>query len=122
MAMAVMLLVSTTSWKVEKHYCMGHLVDMAFFVSAEDCGMAMSMSEDTRSSCCDDEVIVVDGQDNLKLTFNDLEVDQQSFLIAFTSSYIDLFTGIDQNTIPFKDYSTTILIRDVQILDQTFLI
>ena len=41
--MAVMLLLSTTSWTVGKHYCMGLLVDISLFAQAENCGMEMSL-------------------------------------------------------------------------------
>ena len=125
--MALLLLLSTISWKVEKHYCMGHLVDVAFFLEADTCGMEINSDKDDIISqdvisCCDDEVIVIDGQDDLKLSFDDISLDQQLFLVAFTSSYFNLFEGIDENVVPFKDYSPPPLIRDIQILDQSFLI
>ena len=39
MAMAVLVLISTLSVSIEKHYCGDHLVDVAIFAEAEKCGM-----------------------------------------------------------------------------------
>ena len=47
---------------------------------------------------------------------------QQQFVVSFAYSFISLFEGADDNRIPFKDYVPPPLLRDVQILDQTFLI
>ncbi len=126
--MALLLLASTTSWKVEKHFCMGHLVDLAFFADAEDCGMSMDIVNNDNStlqqesSCCSDEVIFVDGQEDLKISFDNLNIDQQSFLIAFTHSLTNLFNGLEQQNVAKEYYPPPLLVRDVQILDQVFLI
>jgi len=49
-------------------------------------------------------------------------LDQQVFVASFVYSYAHLFEGLAENVIPFRDYSPPPLIRDIQILDQTFLI
>jgi len=127
-SMALLLLASTTSWKVEKHFCMGHLVDLAFFADAEDCGMSMDIMNDDdstiqqESSCCSDEVIFVDGQDDLKLSFDNLSFEQQLFVTSFTYSYINLFEGSDENAILFRDYSPPLVIKNIYKLDETYLI
>ena len=127
-SMALLLLASTTSWKVEKHYCMGHLVDLAFFADAEDCGMSMDIMNDDdstmqqESSCCSDEVIFVAGQDDLKLSFDNLSFEQQLFVTSFAYSYIDLFKGSEENAILFRDYSPPLVIKNIYKLDETYLI
>lgn len=127
-SMALLLLLSTTSWKVEKHYCMGRLMDMALFIDVEDCGMDMAFMEDsqnldeTKNSCCDDEVIFIDGQDDLKLSFNDLDGNQQSFLIAFANSYISLFRVQTKERIPNEHYPPPLIVKDIQLLDEVYLI
>ena len=126
--MALLLLASTTSWKVEKHFCMGHLVDLAFFADAEDCGMSMGMLNDDNStvqqenSCCSDEVIFVDGQDDLKMSFDNLSFEQQLFVTSFTHSYIDLFEGSKENATLFREYSPPLVIKNIYKLDETYLI
>lgn len=126
--MAILLLLSTTSWKVEKHYCMGHLMDVALFTDVDTCGMNMSSTDNNEildeleNSCCNDVVLFVDGQDDLKLSFNDLDTDQQSFLIAFKYSYNSLFQVQTDQFVPHEQYPPPILVKDIQLFDEVFLI
>ena len=125
--MAVVLLFSTTSWKVEKHYCMGHLVDVAFFVDAHDCGMDMSFGSELeaskeKKSCCDLEVIAVEGQSDAKPSFNDFDLEHHSFLVAFTYSYIGLFEPLTAQGVPHSRYIPPKIVKDIQLLDDVFLI
>ena len=125
-SLALLLLASTTSWKVEKHFCMGHLIDIAFFSPAQDCGMTMNMDSNEsmipENSCCSEEIIIIDGQDDLKLSINDIDLEQQLFLIAFTNSYIDLFIGLKEQVVPNEHHLPPPLVKDIHVLDQVFLI
>lgn len=125
--MAVIILFSTTSWKVEKHYCMGNLVDIAFFVDAQDCGMDMSSGSQSvtsleKKSCCNDEVIAMEGQNNVKPSFSDFDIEQQVFLFAYAYSYIGLFDIIEARNISYKKYIPPKIIKNIQLLDDVFLI
>jgi hypothetical protein len=126
--MAFFMLVSTVSWTVEKHFCLGSLVDIAFFHEAETCGMDMGLVEESifaknnSNTCCIDETILVEGQDNLSISFDDLSVGHQHFLVALTSYYINLFQPTGQHFVPHADYPPPILVKDIHILDQVFLI
>ncbi|MBD1262308.1 hypothetical protein HZY62_17050 [Maribacter polysiphoniae] len=126
-SMALLLLATTTSWKVEKHFCMGHLVDMAFFVDAQDCGMDMVSESDSvatidKKSCCDDEVIAIEGQNDVRPSFNDIDVEQQPFLVAYTYTYLGLFEPIAVQNIPHKQYIPPKIVKDIHLLDDVFLI
>lgn len=124
--MAFLVLFSTMSFTVEKHFCGQILVDLAVFSEAETCGMEMHQpsSEDKKAedNCCKEQKISVEGQKDLKLSFDQLDFPQQVFISSFTYSYIDLFEGLPEQVVPFKDYSPPLLVRDIQLLDQTFLI
>ncbi|MBU2995452.1 hypothetical protein KO500_03365 [Cellulophaga baltica] len=125
--MALLLLVSTTSWKVEKHYCMDVLIDVAFFTPAENCGMNLTSDGATptdlgKQSCCDDEVIAVQGLDNVKPSGDDFDLQQQLFLFSFSYSYLGLFQDVKSENIPHKDYSPPRLVKDIQLLDDVFII
>lgn len=127
--MALIVLFSTMSFSVDMHYCGDHLVDFSFAEKVNTCMMKAEMSKSTdctvmemKMDCCSDVEIVVEGQDDLKISFDQLSFDQQLFVASFVYSYINLFEGLEENSIPFRDYSPPPLIRDVQILDQTFLI
>jgi hypothetical protein len=128
--MALIVLFSTMSFSLDMHFCGDHLVDFSLFESVDTC---MMKAETTKSSsecalmdmemdCCTDVEVVLQGQDDLKISFDQITFDQQVFVASFVYSYINLFEGFDENIVPFKEYSPPPLIRDIQILDQTFLI
>lgn len=125
-AMALLLLASTTSWTVGKHYCMGHLIDVSLFEKAENCGMDMPMPDsdiavmERDDSCCSDELIVVEGQDDLKLSFDEIDLDQQLFLVAL--AYINLLQVQTEQYVPHEHYPPPLLVKDIQLLDEIFLI
>ncbi|MRI00246.1 hypothetical protein GH721_06805 [Kriegella sp. EG-1] len=129
-SMALIVLFSTMSFSLDMHYCGDHLVDFSFAEKVDTCMMKAEMSKASSScevlememDCCTDVEVIVEGQDDLKISFDQLTFDQQVFVASFVYSYINLIEGLEENSIPFKDYAPPPLIRDVQILDQTFLI
>ena len=125
--MAFVVLLSTMSFTVDMHYCGDTLVDTAIFHKATNCGMDMENPSSegcaiTKSDCCNDKQIVVDGQDELKISFDTLTLEQQIFVATFIHSYLNLFEGQNETIVPFKDYNPPFLIRDIQKLHETYLI
>ncbi len=118
--MALLVMLSTLSFTVEKHFCGDTLVDAALFTEVKGCGMEMPST--TKKSCCKDEIDLVKGQDELKYSFNDFDLDQQQFIATFFYAYIDLFEGLPEQVIPFKDYSPPNLFYDRQVLHDVFII
>ncbi|PWL40351.1 hypothetical protein DKG77_05900 [Flagellimonas aquimarina] len=105
---------------------MGRVMDISLFVDAEECGMevAMAAMEDKvmENHCCDDESFTFTGQDDLKLSLYDLEIEHQDFLVAFTYSYLNLFVPVDKLPVPNEKYPPPLLVKDITVLDQVFLI
>lgn len=125
--LALLLLVSTTSWKVEKHYCMGFLVDISFFSEAEGCGMNMDLPSDSdriskENSCCDDVTIVVKGQDKLDVASFDFQLIDQVFICSYIYSYFSLFEQESTEIDTFRYYPPPAIVKDICLLDETFLI
>lgn len=124
--MAILVMFSTVSFTIEKHYCGDMLVDVAIFEEVQKCGMEsseMAVENFTKKPCCKDTIDLIEGQDQLKIsTFDDLEFEQQLFVTSFVYSYINLFEGLPQMVIPHKDYSPPNLFYDRQVLEQVFLI
>lgn len=127
--MAALVFMTTTSFAVDMHFCGDTLVDFSFFQQVETCGMDKAQSptdcEDpslTQKSCCTDTQIIVDGQDDLKTSFEHLTLEQQVFVTSFTYAYIHLFEGTPSTDVSFLAYSPPTIDRDVQVLYQTFLI
>lgn len=126
--MALLLMLSTISWKVEKHYCMGRLMDIALFSGGDNCGMDMpDLEEDENlskggNSCCSDEVIFIEGQNNLKASVNEHEIGQQLFLVVFAHAHTAVVPARASRSFPHEQYPPPQLIKDIQLLDQVFLI
>ena len=120
--LAILVLFSTVSFTIEKHYCGDVLVDVSVFAEAEKCAME-SMEMLQKKTCCKDEVDVILGQDELKFSsFEDLDISHQLFVATFTISYINLFESLPKQTIPHKDYFPPNLVTDIQVLNQVFII
>ena len=124
--LAFLVLFSTVSLTIERHFCGDVLVDVAIFTEGEKCGMGafeMDQAAITKKSCCKDQVEIVQGQKDLTIkTFDDLEFEQQVFLASLVYSYINLFEGLSKQIIPHKDYAPPNLIEDIQLVNSTFLI
>ena len=76
----------------------------------------------TEKSCCTNQQIIKEGKDDFKISFDTLSFEQQTFIAAYTYSYISLFVGTESEEVPFEDYPRPFVKRDVQVLHQTFLI
>ena len=126
--MTFVVLFYTMSFTISEHYCGDHLVDTALFSKAESCGMEMQQPQFEKDcsiqkdNCCSDIIKQIEGQNELKRDLSNLSFNQQVFVASFVYSYVNLFEGLDKNIIPFKNYSPPLLVTDIQVLDQVFLI
>lgn len=127
-ALATLVLFTTMSFTVDMHYCGDVMVDFSVVHNAETCGMENSESQNDchnevpDDSCCSDKQIVIEGQDDIKVTFDTLTFEQQAFVATFFHTYANLFDGLEKNIVPFRDYAPPLLIRDIQKLHETYLI
>ena len=108
-AMAFVVLFSTMSYTISMHFCGDTLVETALFQKAKGCGMEMQKpsSEDCaiiKDNCCNDEQVVVDGQNELKLQVDSITFKQQVFIASFVYSYINLFEGVEKNVPSYDAY------------------
>lgn len=127
--MAIVVLFSTMSFTISSHFCGNTVVDVSYFSKASSCGMEMKQDVNnkdcsiTKKNCCKDVTKVIEGQDNLKKnSFDSLSQDQQLFLATFYYSYINLFEGLHNKVIPFKNYTPPLVIKDIHVLDEVYLI
>jgi hypothetical protein len=126
-SMALLLLLSTISWTVEKHLCMGRVMDIALFDKADDCCMEAGLAllgdkSIDKKHCCDNEAFTIQGQDTLNLDISHFNFSQQVFLISFTTFYLGLFQETTDKNIVFDSYPPPILVKDLNIHHQVFLI
>ena len=126
--LASLVLLSTMSFTINKHFCGDRLVSTSVVLKADTCGMETQKPSPNegcttlKKNCCKDELQLVEGQDNLKLDFSDINLQQQIFILSFVTTYINLFEGLDTNIIPLNDYSPPLVVKDIQLLDEVFLI
>jgi hypothetical protein len=122
--LAFLVLFSTLSFTIEKHYCGEHLVDTAIFSDAKKCG-GMD-AEDTiyaKKPCCKDTVDIIEGQDELTAKdFQSFDKDAYFTLVSYVYRYTYLFETLDKPIIPHKNYAPPNIIKDIHILDETYLI
>lgn len=125
--LAFLVVLSTLSFTIEKHFCGDNLIDISLFANAKTCGMETAPDScDTKTvkkSCCKDEIKLVKGQDELKAnSLDDVKFQQQFLLQTFIYSYIDFFESLPKKTIPNKDYSPPDLFYDIHVLDEVYII
>ena len=121
--LAFLLLFSTLSFSVDMHFCGRSLVDMELFHKAEGCGMSMDDSQMAAMGCCRDHQIVVAGQDDLKAPpATDLQPPLQLGLPAPVYSIALLPEAGREAPLPYEKYIPPLLIRDLPVQHQVFLI
>lgn len=126
--LALLVLLSTFSVTIEKHFCGDYLVDVSYFGNSKGCA-----DEDeencslpaviTKKNCCKDEVQHIEGQDELRQTsIKKIKVEQQKFLLAFAFSYQNLFANLSKQIVPHQYYSPPEVVDDLQVLHEVFII
>ena len=127
LTMAFVVLFSTMSFTIDMHYCGDKLVETAIFNKAKGCGMEMDNPSTegcaiTKKNCCNDEQLIVDGQDELQLSVDKISLEQQVFLASFIYTYINLFEGYDKNVSSYEEYEPPLVVRQLYKIDETYLI
>ncbi len=126
--MALVVLFSTFSFTVDQHYCGDVLVDFSLFGKAQACGMQLQQAMDsqeqhlTKKGCCEDQTLSIAGQHDLKISLEKISFEQHQFIAALVYTYLNHFEGLPENIVPFTHYPPPVLVKDILILDQTFLI
>lgn len=123
--MALLVLLSTLSITIEKHYCANTLVDVAVFTKVKSCCSASSSTKPkaVEGSCCKNETDLVVGQDELTLTkpesFNPT---QQLFVVAMAHVFSSQTLESATEKPDFSAYTPPDLRKDIHVLNEVFLI
>lgn len=124
--LAIVLLVSTFSFTIEKHFCGDFLIDVAIFTEVEKCSdeaFEIELEQITKKPCCKDIVDVIEGQQTLQEeSFEDLKLNKQIFLFSFVYSFLNPEEDLSQYIVPHKNYAPPRLIYDINLLDEVYLI
>ncbi|WBX70814.1 HYC_CC_PP family protein [Tenacibaculum retecalamus] len=124
--LAFLVLFSTFSFTVAKHYCGDFLVDVSYVGEAgscnkdkkDDCGTVIK-----KKKCCKDEVSQIDGQDDLqKVTSEKISFKEAKFILSFCASSKLLFQSLEKQSLTHQYYSPPDLVLDIQVLHEVFII
>ena len=127
--MAFLVLFSTMSFTVEKHFCGKSLVGHGVFSSAgkckaetHTCGVEGMDHMEMKDSCCSNKTECIKGQDELshsQMTFN---LVPQTFIIPLSIVLVDLLPELSPGVITYPPYEPPQLVYDLQVLCQVFTI
>jgi hypothetical protein len=120
-SLAILVLFSTFSFTVDKHFCGDFLMDISFTGEADKCDM--DHSKKLRANCCKDEIAHIEGLDILhQQVQKDFTFKTQKVFIAFFQSYLDSFQPNKTKPLFLKDFSPPDILDDFQVSFQCFLI
>ncbi len=131
MLLAIVVLFSTMSFTVDKHYCGTILVDIAINSQVQKCGMQMPSAEQDdscpestqlKNSCCKDEHVFLKGQDELQKHFES-SLDFPVVLVNTFHNYaLPCFELEDRTVLSLAIHDPPDLDIDFQVLYETYLI
>ncbi|WP_196890669.1 HYC_CC_PP family protein [Aureivirga marina] len=128
--LAFVVLLSTFSFTIEKHFCAEELASISFFANADNCGMEAEEGEQnaichqvSKKKCCEDEV------SNLKATNTDTQCSHENiklpkldFIAPFLYTFVFNFEEKSIEIIPNKKHDSPPITKDRPVLFQTFLL
>lgn len=122
--MALLVMASTVTITIEKHFCGDRLIDVSVFSELERCGMEGPETADgITKSCCKDTIDIIDVQDELQsYKFDFSELNNEVFVTTFLISQYVLFEHIPEKELLIEDHSPPDIYRDINILHEVFLI
>ena len=144
LTMAFVMLITTTGFSLDLHFCQGHIMNASVFGKAKSCHMmakqnksshckkmdALTSDSDSTFSdtclkgCCNNKTLVIERSEinktsPLSSTFKDYQI---QFIISFTSSYLIFQELIPSTYIRFRRYKPPLPVRHIFVLFQSFLI
>lgn len=121
--LSLLVLVSTMSFTVDKHYCGDKLVDVSYFGKADSCCMdGKKMHQEMIKKCCSNETIIIESSNFDKENILTLTPKNVEFLVFHIYSYINLYQEVILEKEFYKDFSPPDPEEDIQVLHQTFII
>lgn len=123
--LALVVLLSSLSFTIDKHICMGQVHSLAILKDASSCGMDMMAKKDMSAmeGCCQNEKTVIKGNDYQVKTLKPIAVEYQSEWVATLSHVIETLDFESSVTYPAHlTYKPPLIEREIPVLIQSFLI
>ena len=125
-ALSLVVMLSTMSFTIDKHYCGETLVEVSYFGKADSCcAKKMKKKEETKKKkkkCCTNELELIESTTFDKEKLTSLSVQEIQFLVFHVYSYINLFQEVELEKEFYKDFPPPDIVQDIQVLHETFLI
>jgi hypothetical protein len=123
--LAVLVLVSSTSFMIGMHFCMGEVQNVAFFTKADGCEKEQNLPpchRHQKAPCCADETIIHDGDDfkasiaYFHIVAAPMEIEQPLVLIS------EVIPSVPLSRIKYYNYDPPLRSCDLTVEHQVFLI
>ncbi len=126
--LALIVLLSSFSFTINKHICGGEVANTTLFISADNCGMEMQTCENKSSKqvtsfqkepCCKDISELIQGNDNNQQAKEfQLNIPTLEFLTTFIYTYLNNFK--ETTSLKYVTYKPPLVFKNIQSLFQVF--
>lgn len=139
-SMALLMMLSSTGFSMDVHFCQGQIQGISLFGKAKSCHEKQEtppchqtkkschhkedgISKTDKDNCCHNETVVIEKSDldattTQLTTVKDIPLD---FVAAYIAVYVFNYS-VQADFLPYAQYKPPLPDRDVQVLYQTFLI
>lgn len=139
--MALLMLVSSTGFSIDLHYCQGNLKSFSLFGTAKSCHdkadtkhckrkemtckaeKIEQVKDNCHKNCCSNKKIEIDADDTQKITAQKLSKPQIQFISLFIEHFVLALNKTRfPNDSPHQNYIPPLLNKDIPVLIQSFLL
>ncbi len=137
LTLALLIFISSVGFSIDMHYCQGQLKSISFVGKAKSCHemdapsamqncphhKKMLADKTDKKGCCDDRTVLVQSDIDKNLQNAEIHTSPQleQCIIAYVSVFL-LGNQLAHSTPNYTHYKPPILIRDIPVLIQSFLI
>ena len=120
--LSFLLLLSTTGFTINKHFCGGHMVAVQFF-STEEPESCCDGMDNMPAGCCHNETDYYQLDETFNLAKVSFEI-APNFVFTFIKHIVlnDLFTSTDTYKAKYLHYKPPLIELDIPVLIQSFLL
>ena len=120
--LSLLVLMASTSFTIDKHYCGETLVDVSYFGAADNCGMENIKSSKKKKKCCKNETEIIKLSAFDKENLIQSSTQEIQFPIHHANTHINLFQEVELEKEFCKKYPPPDIVQDIQVLYEIFLI
>ncbi|WP_440882089.1 HYC_CC_PP family protein [Tenacibaculum sp. C7A-26P2] len=125
--LAILLVLSTTSFTIEKYFCGGKLVGVSFFGEKHSCKKessckSFSIAVSEKKSCCKNERIFLSGEKNIFESTIELKQNIEKYTILFFKPNTISDAEFVFKVYDLKKYYSLQIVYNIRLLYQVFIL